>query len=113
MPINLEQGKYTIPGKGLGISMIQGSEGWYGVPKGEPEDHILEWHMGRAWQALKGSVAGLPAVIERCQGERAWKEGKGAGTTVWHGPFPYPYAKDYPEGTICRECWGKQQAEMN
>lgn len=102
MSFNLERGDFVIPAKNAGIEPMPNSEGWYGLG-GDKEGK--EWHMGRAWRALRGQAAGLPAVITMCQGVGAWEKGKGVGDLEWHGPFRLPRHKDFPGGKVCQECW--------
>lgn len=106
--INLENGEYKIPAKNLGISLISGSGGWYGIPYRDPEYPRMEWHLGKQWKSREGEIAGVPAVIERCQGQEAWVSGFGAGTVDFHGPFEQPQVRDhtlFERNIICEDCF--------
>lgn len=125
MSVNLEKEQYHLPAKQMGVELVEGSEGWYGIPtlvgtSGRSNDvevgSRFEWHMGKQWIPIFGDLAGIPAVIERCQGKFAWQEGEGTGSVEFHGPFPFPKYQDFPnwkKPIICKVCWEEYNKEKS
>ena len=106
--INLEKGIFTLGAKNLGISLVAGPGGWYGIPYKNPEYPRMEWHLGKQWKATSGEIEGVPAVMERCQGAEAWQSGFGSGTVDFHGPFDMPQVGDhelFERNIICEKCY--------